>query len=130
MSLRNAFFTACKDATPAASWFVSLYVNNPYYGGPEEGGWWGSDTSLVATQEYQGEKTANLAREHVEKLAEQATKDAGRAYGEHCLAETEWLDARMLDDDYLPEVDGHADYWVTVEERVGSREAQGCRHYE
>jgi hypothetical protein len=130
MSLRNAFFTACKDATPAASWFVSLYVNNPYYGGPEEGGWWGSDTSLVATQEYQGEKTANLAREHVEKLAEQATKDAGRAYGERCLAETEWLDARMLDDDYLPEVDGHADYWVTVEERAGSRESQGCRHYE
>ena len=130
MSLRDAFFTACKDATPAASWFVSLYVNNPYYGGPEEGGWWGSDTSLVATQEYSTEADAHLAKLHVEKLAEQATDDATRAYGERCLAECEWLDARGLDDNFLPEVDGSTEYWVAVEERAGSRESQGCRHYE
>ena len=130
MSLRDAFFTACKDATPAASWFVSLYVNNPYYGGPEEGGWWGSDTSLVATQEFSTEADANLAQLHVEKLAEQSTNDAKRSYGEQCLAECEWLDARGLDADFLPEVDGHADYWVTIEERAGSCESQGCRHYE
>jgi hypothetical protein len=128
--MKDAFFTACKEAVPAASNFVSLYLNTPFYGGPEEGGWWGNDTSLIATQEYSTQQTADLAKLHIEKLAEQATDDAKRAYGEKCLAETEWLDARGLDDDFLPEVDGSAEYFVMIETRAGSCESQGCRHYE
>jgi hypothetical protein len=128
--MKDAFFTACKEAVPAASNFVSLYLRTPYYGGSEEGGWWGSDTTLVAAQEYSTEQDANLAKTHVEKLAEKATADSKRAYSERCLAETEWLDARGLDDSFLPEVDGEAEYFVTVEQRAGSCESQGCRHYE
>ena len=128
--MKDAFFAACAEAVPAASNFVSLYLNTPYYGGPEEGGWWGHDTSLVATQEYSTQQTADLARLRVEKLAVQATATAEFAYGERCLAETEWLDARGLDDDFLPEVDGSAEYFVVVESRAGSCETQGCRHYE
>ena len=128
--MKDAFFTACKEAVPAASNFVSLYLNTPFYGGPEEGGWWGNDTSLVASQEYSTQQTAELAKTHVEKLAEKATADSKRAYSERCLAETEWLDARGLDDSFLPEVDGSAEYFVVVETRAGSCESRGCRHYE
>ena len=41
--INEAFFNICREAKPAKSSYVSLYVNVPYYGGPEEGGWWGSD---------------------------------------------------------------------------------------
>jgi hypothetical protein len=128
--VKDAFFAACKEAVPAASNFVSLYLRSPFYGGAEEGGWWGNDVSLIASQEYCNEKTADLAKCHVEKLAEKATGDAKRAFGEKCLAECEWLDARGLDADFLPEVDGNAEYFVIVESRAGSQESRGCRHYE
>ena len=42
----EAFHQICKEAKPAKSHHVSLYANEPFYGGPEEGGWWGSDTVL------------------------------------------------------------------------------------
>ena len=130
MSIRNDFFAACRDATPAASRCVSLYVSEPYYGGPEEGGWWGNDTRLIATQEFSTEAAAAAAKQHIEKLAEQSTDDARRAFGKQCLAECEWLDSRGLDADFLPEVAGNENYWVAVEEQAGSFESQGSRHYE
>jgi hypothetical protein len=42
----------------------------------------------------------------------------------------DWLDARGLESEYLPEVDGEEEYFVVVEENLGSRKSQGCRHYE
>lgn len=42
----------------------------------------------------------------------------------------EWLEARGLDADYLPEPDGELSYFVTIEDQPGSSESRGCRHYE
>ena len=43
-NISEAFFTACSEAQPAKQQVVSLYVDVPFYGGPEEGGWWGWGT--------------------------------------------------------------------------------------
>jgi hypothetical protein len=125
--VKEAFFKHCKDALVGERWFVSLYVRQPFYGGSEEGGWWGSDTSLVATQEFCTEADANRVRDHVK--TDELNKDAKRDYGERCLAESEWLAARGLEDDFLP-THGEETYFVSVEEEPGSEESKGCRHYE
>lgn len=130
MSTKEAFFTVCDDAQPAESHYLSLYVSVPYYGGPEEGGWWGSDTHLVAYKHFDTLEALEAAKAKVEALAEELNEQAKRDFGDQCLREMEWLDARGLDADYLPEVDGESSYWVTTEDVPGSMSRQGCRHYE
>lgn len=130
MSTKEAFFTVCDDAQPAESHYLSLYVSVPYYGGPEEGGWWGSDTHLIAYKQFDTLEALEAARAKVEALAAELNDEARRQFGDQCLREMEWLDARGLDADYLPEVDGESSYWVTTEDVPGSMVRQGCRHYE
>jgi hypothetical protein len=129
VSDREAFFEVCKNAKQAESYFVSLYTELPFYGGPEEGGWWGSDTELVAYQETTTEAYAKALLEQVKTLAEKLSKEARDDFGRQCQAECEWLEARGLDADYLPEVDGEQRYWVTVESRPGSHAHEGDRYY-
>lgn len=124
MSTKEAFFTVCDDAQPAESHYLSLYVSVPYYGGPEEGGWWGSDTLLVAYKHFNTKEAMEAAKAKVEALAEELNEQAKRDFGDQCLLEMEWLDARGLDADYLPEVDGESSYWVTTEEVPGSMSRQ------
>jgi hypothetical protein len=130
MSTKEAFFSVCEDAQPAESHYLSLYVSVPYYGGPEEGGWWGSDTLLVAYKHFDTSEALEAAQAAVEALAVELNEQAKREFGEQCLREMEWLDARGLDADYLPEVDGESSYYVVTEDVPGSRVSQGCRHYE
>lgn len=127
---KAAFEQICAEAKPAKSFYVSLYVEDPYYGGPEEGGWWGSDTNLVAYHECVSDEAAEAIRKQVEALAEKLSKDAKDAFGRHCADSMEWLEARGLDADYLPEPDGESRYWVAVESRPGEHNSQGGRHYE
>jgi hypothetical protein len=130
MSLQEAFFGICKDAIPAKSYYVSLYLNQSFYGGPEEGGWWGSDTVLIAYQQFPTEEAAQTAREAVEKLASELNTQSRREFGEQCQREMEWLEARGLDADYLPEVDGEDSYFVAVEDNAGEQAHRGNRFFE
>ena len=129
IGLKEAFFTVCNDAKPRGVNYVSLYIRTPFYGGPEEGGWWGEDVTLVAYREFPSKRHARAAVESVKKLAEELNEAAKREFGEHCLRQMEWLDARGLDADYLPEVDGEVSYFVTLEREVGASESHGCRQY-
>ena len=49
---QQAFVTICREAQPPKGCFVSLYLAHQYYGGPEEGGWWGWDHKLIASQDF------------------------------------------------------------------------------
>jgi len=129
-NIRSAFKRICKEAKRAESVYVSLYVNVPYYGGPEEGGWWGSDTFLVEYQEFQTQEEAEEVVDAIKELAKELTTKAKRAFQERCRSEVEFLEERGLDDDFLPEVDGDETYFVAVEEGVGSLARRGMRHYE
>lgn len=128
--VRTAFLQACKNAEPAKAAYLTLYVDRPFYGGPEEGGWWGADTEVVAHQRFESEEVAYRAREEVLELAKQLSENSRDAFNRRCAIETEWLEARGLDDSFLPEVDGEDRYWVAVEEQLGSYAAEGSRHYE
>jgi len=128
--ISSAFHEVLADATEAKGSYVSLYVDMPYYGGPEEGGWWGSDTKLVSYQRFPTIEAAEIASEEVQKLAEELSSDARKAHDRHCAESMDWLDARGLDADYLPEPDGEERYFVVVEDSPGSRESEGSRHYE
>ena len=132
MSIQSAFSEICKDAKIANSVFVSLYRSDPFYGGPEEGGWWGSDVSLVASQEFASEELAEKAKEKIEKLSKELSDNARREYGEVCNRQIEWCEARGIDDPNLVfgEVDGESRFYVHVEHEQGENESRGCRHYE
>jgi len=127
--LQAAFDAVCNEAVTPESWYVSLVERVPYYGGPEEGGWWDCDTQVVAFQVFSTETEAIAAAEAVEKLAKEMSEEAKRAYGEQCLRETEWCEARGLDADWLGEVDGETEYSVVVSEKP-IQASYGCRHYE
>ncbi|QGJ90014.1 hypothetical protein PBI_MARYV_141 [Mycobacterium phage MaryV] len=129
-TIKDAFFSIIKDAKPAESaYFVSLYRDVPFYGGPEEGGWWGRDTELVAYHKVNTEEEARALEDDVRQLAEVLTAEAKDQFNRQCAAELEWLESRNLPEDFLREVDGEETYWVTVETIAGSHVYQGDRHY-
>ena len=127
--IREAFEKVCSEAKQAEGHFVVLVEEIPYYGGPEEGGWWGRDTDIIAYQWYPTEEQASAAAEEVKKFAKELEANAQREYGEQCLREMEWLDARGLDADYLPEPDGPSEYHVIVSDTL-PEPYRGSRHYE
>lgn len=127
-SIQEAFDRVLSDATAAETWYVALVEDRPYYGGPEEGGWWGHDTDIVAYKEFASEALARAAADAVEALAVELERDARAAHGRHCLDELDWLDARGLDADFLPEPDGPPIFRVVVTSKVPCA-TRGPRHY-
>lgn len=126
---QQAFFTVCDQAVPAASHYVSLYRIETWYGGPQEGGWWGHDETLVASQKFDTYEAAVAAKEAVTALAAQMTEDARNSFNAGCAAQVEWLEARGLDDNYLPEVGGADRYSVVIEDRAGENAYCGSREW-
>lgn len=130
---KAAFFEVCATAKPAESAYVSLYVELPYYGGPEEGGWWGSDTELVAYQQVSNEVEAKALVDQVKALADKLSQEAKDRFYQDCATSVEWVEQHdpMADvNDYFPEPDGEEKYWVTTESRPGEHVRQGSRYYE
>jgi len=125
----SAFKKVCADPERADEIFLSLYAREPFYGGPEEGGWWGADVVLVASQRFISENDARAAKERTDILVAKLSKQADRQYSERCRDECDWLDARGLDSEFLPEVEGPTKYFVIVEARRGEHESVGDRYY-
>lgn len=130
MSVRDAFREVCATAKPARKSYVSLYADQPYYGGPEEGGWWGHDHTLVAYHECSTDEEAEAIKAEVEKLAEDLSKQAKTEFGDYCRRSLEEAEAKGLYAEDLPEVDGETEYWVTIEDRPGDHAYVGTRGYE
>ena len=129
MSIADAFHKICTEAQQPKAAYVSLYCSAPFYGGPEEGGWWGSDTNLVASQYFDTMEAANAALDAVKELAEELSREAKKQFGEHCLREMQFCDGRGLDYDFFPEPDGEESYFVVVEDVSGSLISEGDRCY-
>jgi hypothetical protein len=120
----------CEDAVEAKGCYLSLYEDCPYYGGPEEGGWWGSDLVLIESKWFSDIDAAEAVREIVLESAKGLDKAAKDGYHRNCASEMDWLEARGLDADFLPEPDGPSKYKVFTEDRKGELESTGSRHYE
>lgn len=117
------------DRREPEEWCVALVEVSSYYGGPEEGGWWGRDTEVISYARYSSQEQAEHVAAEIRDLAQQLTRDAKRADGEYCLRTMEWLEARGLDADFLPEPDGPAEYKVIVTQGIPTP-SRGPRHYE
>lgn len=127
--IKEAFDKVCEDNIKVGSFYVVLAESIPYYGGPEEGGWWGSDTIIISYKEFPTEELADSAKDKVMELADKLNKEAKKGFGEQCVREMEWLDSRGLDADYLPEPDGPSEYYVYVTDEI-PQNSYGSRHYE
>jgi hypothetical protein len=128
MSIAKAFHKVCSEVKEAVGHYVVLMETAPYYGGPEEGGWCGEDKVVVAYQKYATKEAADNAAKAVEKMAEELNQEAKKTYGKQCLLETEWLEARGLEDSYLKEPDGETVYSVYVTDTLPENK-YGSRHY-
>ena len=115
-NIEEAFNRICENAVQSSDWFVALMMNESYYGGPEEGGWWSHNVRLVAFQKFNSEEEAEQALTEIERLAEKLNYEARREFGDKCLRELNWLEERGIDDpNYgFGEVDGEDDYFVIV----------------
>jgi hypothetical protein len=128
----KAAFQAAIDSnrreTLNKTYYVTLWREVQWYGGPEEGGWWGSDHIPLETARYSIKEDAENAAKKVEELADILSKESTRAFGEKCLKELEWLDNRNFDADYLSEPDGEDQFFVSVEDEA-PRAMYGERGY-
>jgi hypothetical protein len=128
--LREAFEAVCINAVKRKGVFLSLYRRSPFYGGPEEGGWWGEDVALEESQEFDFVAEAQLALDSIGLHVEAENNAAKLAYSRQCRQESDWIEARGLDDNALPEVSGPDSVFVRIETVRGSFSSTGARHYE
>ena len=112
--LRAAFDKVLDDAEQPERWYVCLLSAHQAYGGPEEGGWWYTVNCVEAFREFPCRELADAAAKQVEALATEMSRVARKEHGDHCLQTMEWLDARGLEADFLPEPDGALEYRVEV----------------
>jgi len=130
MSVEEAFDRIADKAIEGEYWYVCLYQSYSYYGGPEEGGWWGHDNELIRYQKYPTKEAAERAKLRIDKLSKVATKQACSDWGKQCLEELESAYARGLEAEDLPETNGPDEFFVTLERSPGKCESRGSRTYE
>lgn len=82
---RHAFSVTLPDAEHEDTWYVCLLVDTPFYGGPEEGGWWGTDTHTVAARACFNKRAADRYARQVRALAETLSSKARDRHGDACL---------------------------------------------
>jgi hypothetical protein len=129
-NISQAFDFLVPDATPCQRYFVVLWRRIPFYGGPQEGGWWGADTIPVKYTEAATEEAAEQLRANILAHAEELSREASRDHGRACLTQLAWCEERGIDDSnsVFGEDDGAEEHFVTVQTELP--EAQyGERHY-
>ena len=118
-----------EDREVAQECYLSLYENVPYYGGPEEGGWWGSLHILKEYCKCSSREAAEMLMEKLQERCEQLNKESKKADGEDCLRHMERADQRGEDvDDYG--YDGPSTYYMLIESAPGQNQQTSYRHYE
>ena len=126
---REAFNVILPDAEQAETWYVCLLQEVPFYGGPQEGGWWGSDIFCIAARECFNRKQAEQYAKQVQKVADELSTEARTRHGDHCLLTLDWLEERGLESDFLSEPDGEESYTVIVSKGI-PEPSYGSRRYE
>jgi hypothetical protein len=126
----EAFHRIVSTPITPVSAYVVLWRSEPFYGGPQEGGWWGSDTLVEAFERVNTREEAEALCERIETLADELTADAARAHGRGCRAQLDWCEARRIDDSnsVFGEDHGPTTYFVTVEDHP-PRDQHGEREW-
>jgi hypothetical protein len=131
MDIAEAFQIALRGSIRKPEpWYVCLMRTEQYYGGPEEGGWWGCDTFLEQWAEFPTEEAANRALDGIERLAKGMSEEEERDFNLSCLESCEWAEARGIEPCDLPEVGGATKYFVLITNALPEAARLGPRHYE
>lgn len=110
-TISQAFDTVCTSAVQREVVYLVLYRTVEFYGGPEEGGWYGHDEFVEAYQEFPSRHAAEAARTAVEALAARLTREAEDERNRAALRACERAYARGED------LDGPDDpYWTRGDE--------------
>lgn len=130
-TIAEAFDAVCATAARRATCYLVLYRREQFYGGPEEGGWYGHDDFVEAYQQFPTEEAAEAARKAVEEMAARLTREAEEERNMAARRACEWAEARGEsldgpDDAYWTRGD---QYWVTVQTEMPS-DMRESRHWE
>lgn len=129
-NIEEAFLQCIKDHKKPQGAILSLYQVCPFYGGPEEGGWWGEDVVLVAYKTFPTREQAAAAKAEVEQLAERLNREERTNYGDLCLRQLEHAESLGCDaNDLYGEVDGPSQFFVVIESFPGEHNHRDNRHY-
>jgi len=109
----------CESPRQKESKFISLYESHQCYGGAEEGGWWYHQSFLQESYECLNGEQADQIRQEMQDFAEELNEASKRQHDKHLSESLDWLEARGLDADYLPEPDGPTEYGITNERFPG-----------
>jgi len=133
MSDDNIFLQAwneiIEDREVAQDCYLSIYQCESYYGGPEEGGWWGYLHILKEYCKCSSREAAEMLMEKLQERCKQLNNEAKIADGEDCLRHMERADRRgedVSDDGY----DGPSTYYMTIESVPGENQVTTKSHYE
>jgi hypothetical protein len=111
--------------------WVSLYAIEPFYGGPEEGGWWGKDQRLVWWKAYSNKHEAEQTMRKIEAFIKMFNSIERTNWYIQCEKELDIADAIGMNVNRLfGETSGPMEYECFVEENLGSNENHGSRLYE
>lgn len=129
-NILEAFKTVIPNATLAKPHYIVLWKRIPFFGGPEEGGWFGSDDIPEAYYRVSTLEAAEALRLQIKAKAKEMSADASRAHGEGCLNQLAWCEERGVDDSnsVYGEDAGAESYYVTVQEEIPEA-SYGERHY-
>lgn len=126
--LRDAYHRVIENAESAGRKYVSLYVRAEYYGGPEEGGWWGHDSILESYVEVSNmdmaERIYNDVYAEVERMNAERKADHNAALSRQC--DEAWNRGEDLDDVGYA---GPDEYFVVIESVPGECASVGERCY-
>lgn len=131
MNMEDAFWQVCADAEVPERPCVSLYKISRWYGGPEEGGWWGTTVALVSYLRCTTRDEAQDRANAVQDFARKATEEARKANANMCLSQCEAAWARGMDPDemYPGEPDDADEFVVYVENVPGEHQYQSSKFY-
>lgn len=128
--IEEAWNKVVEDATKAEECYVVLFCDRPFYGGPEEGGWWGTDRLVLS---YRRCSTIDEAEAILAKMDEEVknlNREAEMDHGYLCLAQCERADALGVEVEYLYGEDSGANrYRATITQEV-PQDYYGNRYYE
>lgn len=113
--------------------FVSVYSRHRYYGGPEEGGWYGTDVTLNSHYRVADRDSAERLKRALEGSTKIEDKAERLKWARKMAQELDDAELRLgahWEEGLLPEPDLPFTYLVYIETGLGSHASRGPRHYE
>ena len=132
----NALFDQYQSVRPEKPVYVSIYETSRAYGGPEEGGWWYTESHLQNSKKFYDREEAEKFAEALENGIEAQganDEDLGSSRGMDTYPDPSGGDPMYdhSDNDIPLGFDGLArNYRVMIEERAGENATEGRPHYE